>query len=124
MKDSNEEYNDYHGEPKPGMEYIYRLDMAWQNGVNGHIPIELNSIVTDVVAEYRDNDSCVINRYFFTLKSNDERYHCGYSWAFAENTEENESIANTLASLKAIIDKYQEIYNDKYKELVTLAKRP
>jgi hypothetical protein len=122
--DYNKEELNYNGEPKPGMEYVYRLDMVWQKGVNGHIAVELNSIVTDVVPMYRNGDkNNKIDGYEFTLKSNGERYYCYYAWALAENTENNAFVTNTLEGLKRVIDSFQKIYDDKYKELKTLAKK-
>ncbi|RPI84080.1 MAG: hypothetical protein EHM34_04255 [Nitrosopumilales archaeon] len=68
--------------PKP-IEYIYRLDCVWILNSFDSIPIEKNSIVTDVVQ--RPNGA----GYEFTVKNTGERYQCTYAWSFAENTREN-----------------------------------
>lgn len=68
-------------EPKPNMEYYYRLDIVWKKGV-GEVPIEEGTIMVDVTKhEYGE--------YHFTCKATGERYKCNYPWSLAEYTPEN-----------------------------------
>mgnify|MGYP006921279951 CR=1 FL=1 len=66
--------------PKIGLEYIYRLDIAWNE--NGEVPIKIGTIVTDVIQS--DNYG-----YEFTNKENNQRLSSNYGWSLAENTKEN-----------------------------------
>lgn len=70
------------GQPKQGLEYIYRLDMVWKPGGLEGYPIKVGTIVTDVVQ--LENKS-----YEFTNKETGERLKTNYAWALAENTPEN-----------------------------------
>ncbi len=72
--------------PHANMEYIYLLDMIWEDDVVGHSNIKYGTIVNNVVAVVINND---INGYKFNIKGDSKLYKCHYNWAFAENTEEN-----------------------------------
>jgi len=70
------------GKPKPGMEYIYRLNMCWRPGQLGYIPMKIGTIMIDVVQ--LENKS-----YEFTNKETGERLRTNYAWSLAENTPDN-----------------------------------
>jgi hypothetical protein len=70
------------GQPKPDMEYIYRLDMVWTpNKLEGK-SIKIGTIVTNVVQ--LENKG-----YQFICKETGELLRTNYAWALAENTPEN-----------------------------------
>lgn len=75
--------------PKPGMEYIYRHNMAWKPGQLEHIPIKIGTIVIDVIQ--LENKS-----YEFTCKETGEKFKTNYGWSFAENTPKNVKLIKRL----------------------------
>lgn len=91
--------------PTVGMEYIYLLDMVWEDGRFESLPFEYGSIVTDV--EIMDNSS-----FKFKLKGSDKIYKTNYGWSLVENTVEN----------KIKLDKYLES-NKKLEEIKIETKR-
>ena len=83
------------GNPKPDMEYIYRLDMTWKPDELQHYPITIGTIVNNVIQ--LDNRS-----YEFTIKDTGEVFRTNYAWALAENTPEN------IKKIKKYEDEYEK----------------
>jgi len=96
--------------PKPGVDYIYMLHIAWKDDVFDEFPIKENTIVTDVVQN--ENYS-----YSFRVKENGEEFRCNYPTSFAENTPENVKAIERIKSLRKAIKKRQEEINSIYEKI-------
>ena len=74
--------SDNNKEPKPGMEYVYKLNEIWTVNSLFSKPIKRWSVMINVIK--KDNGS-----YEFTSKETGESFRTNYGWALAENTPEN-----------------------------------
>lgn len=108
-------------DPKQGMEYIYRLDMAWyarsspNYGTNGYgdFPMKEGTIMIDVVK--LDNNS-----FDFTCKETGDRLHTNYGWALAENTKENRERIKQFEIYDIYYKEIERIRNKLLHEIITL----
>ncbi len=91
------------------MEYIYLLNMAWDE--HGSLPFEYGSIVTDVVEK---------GYYFFTDKKTGNRYHACYVWAFAENTPDNVVEINKYIEKLNECEKLKKVVDKLHRNITTL----
>lgn len=69
-------------QPKVDMEYIYRLDIVWKPNELTSYPINIGTIVTNVIQTNNGG-------YEFNIKGENETLRTNYAWALAENTPDN-----------------------------------
>lgn len=101
--------------PKKGMEYIYLLDMVWNDEVIGHIPMKIGSIMIDV-----ERDNQYESRLHFTHKESGERYYCHYGWALAEKTPENEEIIYNYNKANEILKNLESYVTELRNKIIDL----